>query len=212
MVKYVVFLGKPGSGKGTQAQYFSRYYGWIQLSTGELFRKHLKEKTVLGSKVEEFVEKGDLVPDDVTFSLVKDFLDKAGADSRIIFDGFPRNENQAKMLDDWSENTGAQLLAAVEFSLPDEEALRRLLNRYYCPTCGYVGNQPGKCPNDGSILVKRSDDSEDVIRKRLSDYDSYASELRSHYRRRGKYVAVDATKTPSEISKFLERVMLKNGL
>jgi len=66
----------------------------------------LKEKTVLGSKVEEFVEKGDLVPDDVTFSLVKDFLDKAGADSRIIFDGFPRNENQAKMLDDWSENTG----------------------------------------------------------------------------------------------------------
>jgi len=198
MVKYVVFLGKPGSGKGTQAQYFSRYYGWIQLSTGELFRKHLKEKTVLGSKVEEFVEKGDLVPDDVTFSLVKDFLDKAGADSRIIFDGFPRNENQAKMLDDWSENTGAQLLAAVEFSLPDEEALRRLLNR----------NQPGKCPNDG----KRSDDSEDVIRKRLSDYDSYASELRSHYRRRGKYVAVDATKTPPEISKFLERVMLKNGL
>jgi len=128
------FPGKPGSGKGTQAQYFSRYYGWIQLSTGELFRKHLKEKTVLGSKVEEFVEKGDLVPDDVTFSLVKDFLDKAGADSRIIFDGFPRNENQAKMLDDWSENTGAQLLAAVEFSLPDEEALRRLLNRYYCPT------------------------------------------------------------------------------
>ncbi|HPU69948.1 MAG TPA: nucleoside monophosphate kinase [Coprothermobacter proteolyticus] len=211
MIRYVIFLGKPGSGKGTQAQYFSRF-GWIHLSTGELFRRHLQEKTVLGSEVEQFVKKGDLVPDDVTFSLVEDFLTKAKPDSRIIFDGFPRSENQARLLEDWTEKTRALLVAAVEFFLPDDEAVRRLLNRYYCPTCGYVSNEPGLCPNDGSSLVKRTDDSEEVVRKRLADYESYAPQLRTFYRRKGKYLAIDATKKPSQISKFLESVMLRNDL
>ncbi|WP_018963275.1 adenylate kinase family protein [Coprothermobacter platensis] len=211
MIQFVIFMGKPGSGKGTQAQYFSKH-GWIHLSTGDLFRRHLAEKTPLGKQVQEFVENGNLVPDELTFALVEDFLKSVDQNANIVFDGYPRSKRQAELLDSWSKKTGSKCLGAIEFCLSDESAMERLLNRYYCPVCGYVSNKPGFCVNDGTPLVKRIDDNVEVIQKRVRDYDSYGAELRAYYRNKGIYVAVDAGKEPEEISAFLERIMLKNGL
>jgi adenylate kinase len=206
MIKYVVFIGKPGSGKGTQAQYFSKL-GWVHLSTGDLFRKHLSERTKLGEEIRSYVESGALVPDDVTFAVVEDYLNDLGQKARVIFDGFPRTKSQAELLDEWAQKSNAMLVCAVEFFVSDEEAIKRLTNRYYCPVCGYVSNQPGLCVNDGTPLVKRLDDNEEVIRKRVSDYSTYASELRAFYQDKGKYVAVDGNQAPEHVSAFLERIM-----
>lgn len=206
MIKYVIFLGKPGSGKGTQAQRFVER-GWAWLSTGELMRQHIRNQTDLGKQVSHYVQSGALVPDEITFALVSDFLKGLSDEARVVMDGFPRNKNQAQLLEEWSTRNGAELILAIEFCLSDDEALRRLLNRYMCPVCGFIGNAPGRCPKDGAELVRRVDDDEAVIMRRIQDYGNYISQLRAYYQRLGKYMAVNGMASPDTITKQLDKVM-----
>ncbi len=169
---YIVFFGPPGCGKGTQAKKVSEELGLLQLSTGELFRKHLSEKTPLGVKAQEYMSKGELVPDDITIGMVRERLQQPDARAGAIFDGFPRTGAQAKALDNLLNELGSKLAMVIDFELPIEISRQRLL-----------GRQEG-----------RADDKPEVIEKRLQDHAAVEASVMPHYRSQtGLVQSIDAT-------------------
>jgi adenylate kinase len=175
---YIVFFGPPGCGKGTQAKKVADELGLLQLSTGELFRKHLGEKTPLGTKAQEYMSKGELVPDDITISMVRERLQQPDAQAGAIFDGFPRTGAQAQALDDLLKELNGKIDMVIDFDLPIEISRRRLL-----------GRQEG-----------RADDKPEVIEKRLQDHTAIENSVMPHYRAQpGLIKSVDAARTIDEI-------------
>jgi adenylate kinase len=175
---YIVFFGPPGCGKGTQAKKVSEELGLLQLSTGELFRKHLSEKTPLGVKAQEYMSKGELVPDDITIGMVRERLQQPDAKVGAIFDGFPRTGAQAEALDKLLKELGSRLAMVIDFALPIEISRQRLL-----------GRQEG-----------RADDKPEVIEKRLQDHAKVEASVMPHYHKQAGLVkSVDATGSIDEI-------------
>jgi adenylate kinase len=175
---YIVFFGPPGCGKGTQAKKVADELGLLQMSTGELFRKHLGEKTPLGIKAQGFMSRGELVPDDITISMVRERLQQPDAQAGAIFDGFPRTGAQAQALDDLLKELDGKIDMVIDFALPIEISRQRLL-----------GRQEG-----------RADDKPDVIEKRLQDHAAIENSVMPHYRaQRGLVKSIDATRTIDEI-------------
>ncbi len=169
---FIMFFGPPGCGKGTQAKRVTEEFGLAQISTGELFRKHLGEKTSLGLQAQEFMARGALVPDSITIGMVRERLQEADAQSGAIFDGFPRTQAQAEALDALLADLGARLCMVIDFSVPLEVSRERLLAR-----------QEG-----------RADDKPEVIEKRLNDHAAIEAAVMPHYRAQtGLVRAVDAT-------------------
>jgi adenylate kinase len=175
---YVIFFGPPGCGKGTQAKKVADEFGFLQLSTGELFRKHLGEKTPLGIKAQGYMSKGELVPDDITISMVRERLQQPDAQTGAIFDGFPRTGAQAQALDDLLKELHGRINMVIDFELPIEISRQRLL-----------GRQEG-----------RADDKPEVIEKRLQDHNAIENSVMPHYRAQSGLVrSVDATRSIDEI-------------
>ena len=175
---YIVFFGPPGCGKGTQAKKVADELGLLQLSTGELFRKHLGEKTPLGIKAQSYMSKGELVPDDITISMVRERLQQPDAKAGAIFDGFPRTGAQAQALDDLLKELNGKIDMVIDFDLPIEISRQRLL-----------GRQEG-----------RADDKPEVIEKRLQDHNTIEKSVMPHYRAQpGLVQPIDATRTIDEI-------------
>ena len=195
----IVLLGAPGSGKGTHAQRLTKELNIPQISTGDIFRKNLKEETPLGLQVKEIMAKGQLVPDAITVAIVKDRLAQDDCANGYILDGFPRSLAQAEELDKF-EN----VQFAVNIDVDKQAVIDRLSGRRFCPDCNgtyHVSTLNGqdKCPNCGGTLITRQDDSEQTVRDRLDVYEKTTMPLIDYYARQGKLVNVDGNGTIEEV-------------
>lgn len=196
---FLVMLGVPGAGKGTQARLLEEKLGIPQISTGDLFRYNLKNQTELGVLAKSFMDKGALVPDEVTIRMVQDRLLRDDCKNGAIFDGFPRNLTQAVALDKLLAGDGG-LRRVILFNLDDEDAIRRVTGRRTCRVCGTVYhvdfNPPkveGKCDLEGGDLEQREDDKPETVLHRLYVYYKQTSPLVGYYFAKELLVEVDAT-------------------
>lgn len=197
---YLVFLGPPGSGKGTQADVLQEKYGWVHLSTGDLFRENIARGTPLGLKVKDILASGALVPDDLTVAMVMERLRQPDTLRGVVFDGFPRTRAQAEALDAALAVEGKKIQAAIYFKIADPVIVERLSARRVCPKDGAVYNllsKPPKvdefCDHDGTRLVQREDDKAEVVQKRLDVYREQTTPVIDYYRDRGLLLETDAT-------------------
>lgn len=207
----LVFIGPPGAGKGTQVLKLSREYGVEVFSTGEAFRKHIYEGSEMGKKAEEYVKKGLLVPDDIVFDIVKQFVDNK---DNFIMDGFPRNVYQAEIFDDFLNERGLALDGVVYIFLDEDQVVNRLKYRIVCPKCGAVYNMktspPRKdmiCDVCGTKLKKRVDDSDEVIRNRYKVYVKEISPLVDYYDRKGILFKVDGIDKQEDVYKKIKELL-----
>lgn len=184
---YIVLLGAPGAGKGTQARQLEEKLDLPQVSTGDLFRYNLKNETELGLLAKSYMDQGELVPDEVTIRMVEDRLIQEDCATGAIMDGFPRNLNQAAAFDEMVKPYGGVTLAPM-INLDDDEVMRRITGRRVCRSCGSVFHvdynppkEEGVCDVDGGELYQRDDDSEDTVRNRLYVYYKQTSPLVGYY-------------------------------
>ena len=208
----LVLLGPPGAGKGTQAKKIVDRYGIPQISTGDLLRDHVTRETPLGLQAKTIMARGELVPDELMYGIVADRLREADCVNGYVLDGFPRTAAQAGWLDAFLEqqfsDKGKSCPPVVIKLLVDyTQLLQRLTGRRSCPTCGRLYNihsQPPRfdelCDLDGSKLVIRNDDREEVISERLSAYDTMTKPVAEYYRAQGRLITVNADRTPDEIT------------
>ena len=196
----VVFLGPPGAGKGTQAQRLAEEKGFIHISTGDLLREAVKNGTPLGLKAKEYMERGELVPDDLIVAMIKEKLPKGG---KVILDGFPRTVNQARALEQMLEEIGERLEKVILFEVPDEVVVERLSGRRIDPKTGKVYHVRYNPPPEGVEVIQRDDDREEVVRKRLKVYREQTQPLVDYYRQKGILEAVDASQLPEEVYRQL---------
>jgi len=199
----LVFLGPPGAGKGTQAKLLSQRMGFLHLSTGDLLREAVKNQTPLGRKAKEYMDRGELVPDELIVQLIEETLPK---DGNVILDGFPRTVNQALALEEMLKVKGEKISKVLFFDVPDEVIVDRLSGRRVCSKCGAVYhvkyNPPkveGVCDLCGGTLVQRDDDKEEVVRKRLEVYRKQTQPLVEFYQERGIIYKLDAGKGVEEL-------------
>ncbi|MDQ7038799.1 MAG: adenylate kinase [Aquificota bacterium] len=211
----LVFLGPPGAGKGTQAKKLAEEKGYIHISTGDLLREAVRKGTPLGKKAREYMERGELVPDDLMVALIEEVFPEGGG---VILDGFPRTIPQARALDEMLDKKGAVLDLAVLFDLPDEVVVERLSGRRSCPNCGAVYhmkyNPPKEdemCDRCGVKLIQREDDREEVIRERLRVYRTRTAPLVDYYRDKGILITLDASGQIEEVYSRLKRAIDEKG-
>ena len=207
----LIFLGPPGAGKGTLAGLVSKEYGIPQISTGDIFRDAIKRETELGKKVKEIVGRGDLVPDDLTVSLVRERLDQPDAAKGYILDGFPRTIPQAAALEEFQA-----MDAVINFSISDEIVTGRLSGREVCKSCGaiyHVRNMPSKvkgvCDNCGGTLYTRPDDTLESITNRLDVYKKQTEPLIEFYRKKKLLKDIDSSKSPEDTLVQIRKVLGK---
>lgn len=203
---YIVLLGPPGAGKGTQAERISKETGLLHVSTGEMFREHVRNGTELGNLAKTYMDKGDLVPDEVTISMLKERITRDDAKAGAMFDGFPRNVVQAMALDEALASSGGKIDRALLISVPDEELVGRLGGRWICRECGRLFHErfdppavAGKCDACGGELYQRDDDRPEVVRSRL-EKQKPATDLIEHYRSAGTLKEVDGQKSIDEVT------------
>lgn len=202
----VVFLGPPGSGKGTQASFLEAKYGACLVATGDILRKAVREQTPLGKKAREYVEKGELVPDDIMITLVTARLCEADCRKGFILDGFPRTVVQAGGLEAMLTKIGSSIDRVLCFRVPREVVFQRLGGRRTCKQCGYlyhlIFNPPkrkGLCDRCDGELFQREDDREETIAARLRVYEKQTTPLIDYYRRRGLLREIDGLGRVEEI-------------
>ncbi len=196
----VVLVGAPGAGKGTQAQYLAKHYGIPQISTGEIFRANIAAQTELGRRAKQYMDAGDLVPDEVTIAIVRDRLAQADTAPGFLLDGFPRTVPQAEALSGILDELQTPLDAVLELQIEDDEVVRRLSGRRTCRKCGHVWHVdfdpptvPGVCDNCGGELFQRDDDLPDTIRRRLEVYAEQTEPLVGFYTSAGLLRSVPAS-------------------
>ena len=196
-----MLVGPPGAGKGTQAQFIAEHVAVPKISTGDIFRANVSSGTPLGVQAKAFMDRGDLVPDDVTIEMVRNRLREADAVDGFLLDGFPRTVPQAVVLDDMlRESADRKLDVVLELVVDDDEVIRRLSGRRTCRSCNHVWHvdfdppqAPGVCDLDGGELYQRDDDKAETIANRLAVYAESTAPLVSYYADRGLLVGIDAT-------------------
>lgn len=190
----IIMLGAPGTGKGTVAAILEKKLGIKQVSTGDIFRKNIKEGTEIGKIAEKYISEGNLVPDDITVKLIEDRLKKPDVANGIILDGFPRTVKQAEELDKMLKEKGEKIDKVINLITPDEEIIKRIVNRRVCENqeCRAVYNlilnppkQEGICDKCGFKLIKRKDDTEETIKLRLKNYFDQTNPLVDYYEKQG---------------------------
>lgn len=193
----IVFLGAPGAGKGTQAQRLMNDKGIPQISTGDMFRRAIREQTPTGMKAKEYMDRGDLVPDEVVIAMVKERLAEADCQNGYILDGFPRTVKQAEELDKI-----AQIDVALNIAVPDEVIISRLGGRRVCTKCGGTYHismlKDNACPACGGELYQRDDDKPETVKNRLNVYAEKTAPLIDYYAGKGVLVTADCTGTVDE--------------
>jgi adenylate kinase len=197
----LVLVGPPGAGKGTQAQFIAEHVGVPKISTGDIFRANVSDGTPLGVQAKAYMDRGDLVPDDVTIEMVRNRLAEPDATRGFLLDGFPRTVPQAEVLDDMlRETSDAKLDVVLELVVDDDEVIRRLSGRRTCRTCNHIWHvdfdppqTPGVCDLDGGELYQRDDDKPETIANRLEVYAESTAPLVAYYAGRGLLIGLDAT-------------------
>ena len=191
----MVFLGAPGVGKGTQAQVIAKRNDWLHLSTGDMLRENVRNETELGKKAKGYMEKGELVPDDLIVAMVGERLGQDDCSNGFILDGFPRTVVQAEKLDALLDHLSIQLDDVISIDVDEEEIVKRLSNRFVCEKSGKVviPTAEGKCPEPGcdGKLVRRKDDEPETVRNRLTVYNKQTAPLISYYQGKGALKSVD---------------------
>ena len=203
----IVLVGPPGAGKGTQAHFIASHLAIPRISTGDIFRFNVSNNTELGVKVKQYLDRGDLVPDEVTVAMVRDRLSEADAKDGFLLDGFPRNVPQAETLKKILDELGEKLTVVLELVVDEEEVVRRLSGRRTCRQCQRVWHvlyepsaRDGVCDDCGGELFQRDDDKEEVIRHRLEVYRSETAPLVEFYADEGILVGIDATGPVEEVT------------
>lgn len=191
---HIILMGPQGAGKGTQADAIGPRLGLVKLSTGDTFRAAIASGSDLGKELKTILDRGDLVPDELTLSIVEDRIDqimKAPGVNGVLFDGFPRTSPQAAGLSEMLERRGERLAAVIEIVVPRGKLVERLSGRWVCPVCGTtyhsVFNPPkvaGVCDREGAALIQRDDDKPEAIERRLALYDTQTAPLLEYYRQR----------------------------
>ncbi len=201
----VVFFGPPGVGKGTQTKMVAEAMNWQILSMGDILREEIRTKSEIGIQTEDFLRRGNLVPDDIILAIVDDFI-KENKENDIIFDGFPRNMNQAIAFHQTLSRQSTSLSYAFGFVLSHDDLLHRLSDRLYCLRCNNIYNmktqvpkKPGVCDNCGGELIQREDDMSEVINERLRVYEEETKALVSYYSAQGIYRPIDARGSKEEV-------------
>jgi adenylate kinase len=204
----LILVGPPGAGKGTQAVHLAAHFHIPHISTGDIFRANLKEGTALGVQAKAYMDRGELVPDSVTNEMVRDRLTHDDVKNGFLLDGFPRNVAQAEVLRAILAESITPLDAVIEFSLDDAEIIRRLSGRRTCKSCNASFHvefeRPkveGVCDSCGGELYQRSDDSEEVITRRLQVYAEQTKPIINFYRNEGLLITIPALGEVTEISK-----------
>ena len=216
MTTFIVLLGPPGVGKGTQAKILSERTGFAHISSGELFRENLKNQTELGKLAQTYMSKGELVPDDVTIAMIRDRLNRPDCKSGAILDGFPRTPAQADALEAMLEEFKGHV-DAVPFITGSEDVLvDRLGGRWTCRANGHIFNEkfnppknPGSCDFDGSMLYQREDDKAETVKRRIQVYLEQTSPLITYYREHGKLIEVDGMQPIDVVTQSMMKALKK---
>jgi adenylate kinase len=216
MATFIVLLGPPGVGKGTQAKILSERTGLAHISSGDLFRENLKNQTELGKLAQTYMTKGELVPDDVTIAMIRERLSRPDCESGAILDGFPRTPAQADALETMLQGFNGHV-DVVPFVTADENILlERLTGRWTCRANGHIFNEksnPPKndklCDFDGSDLYQRDDDKAETVKHRIEVYFDQTSPLISYYREHGKLLEIDGTRSIDQVTQDLLAAVIK---
>jgi adenylate kinase len=202
----IIMLGAPGAGKGTQAQMIAEKYNIPHISTGDIFRANIKNGTELGKKAKEFIDKGQLVPDELTVELLLDRVANDDCKNGYVLDGFPRTIPQADVLDSELTKLGDKVDYAINVDVPDENIVRRMSGRRACLKCGatyHIEHIPPKtegiCDKCGSELVQREDDKPETVQNRLSVYHEQTQPLIEYYDKKNILKTVNGTKDMQEV-------------
>lgn len=214
MAKFIVLLGPPGAGKGTQAKAICEVLGIPHVSSGDIFREHLSKQTELGKLADGYIKCGQLVPDDVTIRMIGDRLKDPDCANGALLDGFPRTIPQAQALDDLLVKMGANVNPVISLEVPAEVLVERLSGRWTCPTCGRVYHekhnpprQAGICDVDGTPLIQRSDDQVETVRQRIEVYRAQTEPLLDYYRQKDVLVHVDGTQSIEAVKQEILSVL-----
>ena len=216
MATFIVLLGPPGVGKGTQAKILSEKTELAHISSGDLFRENLKNQTELGKLAQTYMTKGELVPDDVTVAMIKDRLAHPDAKAGAILDGFPRTPAQAEALETMLRDFSGQVDIVPFITAGEDVLVERLTARWTCRANGHVFNEktnPPKndqvCDFDGSELYQRDDDRAETVKNRIQVYFNQTAPLISYYRDHGRLVEIDGTQTIDRVTNDLMAALKK---
>lgn len=211
----LILLGPPGAGKGTQAAGIVEKYNVPHISTGDIFRKNIKEKTDLGVKAKEYIDKGLLVPDEIVVAIVKDRLEEADCKEGFLLDGFPRTVNQARALDEALKNMEVNLNEVVNINVDKEVLVGRAVGRRICKECGATfhiefnpAKQEGLCDKCGGELYQRADDTAETVSKRIEVYINETQPLIDYYKEKGILVTIDGQQ---DINKVFDDIVKALG-
>jgi adenylate kinase len=207
MPKYYVLLGPPGAGKGTQAQLISKKLGLPHISSGDIFRENMKNQTELGKKAKDYVDRGELVPDEITVSMIRDRISQSDCFTGALLDGFPRTPAQAEALDEMLKEFNGKVDLVPYIEVPEEDLISRLTGRWTCRAEGHVFHEKfnppieaGICDYDGSELYQREDDKVETVTNRIQVYFRQTIPLINYYQNKNILVRVDGTKSIEEVT------------
>ena len=209
---YVVLLGAPGAGKGTQAPILASAIGGVHLSTGDMLRQAVREQTPLGQEAKSYMEQGLLVPDEIVLGMVMERLRRPDAQDAFVLDGFPRNVAQAEELDEALGGEGKRIDRALYIDVPREELVARLAGRWTCGSCGAIYHEastpptvPGVCDRCGGQLHQRADDRPEAVERRLRVYLAETLPLVDYYRSKDVLREVNGNQRPARVTEALLR-------
>jgi len=212
--RYIIMLGAPGAGKGTQAGILRERFGLAHISSGDLFRENVSKQTPLGKLAKSYMDKGELVPDDVTIQMVMDRIARPDCASGVVFDGFPRTQAQAQALNVALAQENKKIGATLLVNVRDELLIQRLSARWFCPADGSVynllSNPPrvaGKCDKDGAALEQRNDDKAETIVRRLQVYHSQTAPLIEYYRHAGLLREADGEQNIEQVQAAIVKIV-----
>ena len=207
MATYIVLLGPPGAGKGTQAQIMSDKLGLPHISSGDIFRENLRSQSELGKIAEGYMERGELVPDEVTVAMIRERLSQPDCRGGAILDGFPRTPAQAEALAEMLIDFQGQVEVVPYINVPEDGLIERLSGRWTCQARGHIFHEKftppqelGRCDYDGSELYQRDDDKVETVTRRLRVYLEQTTPLIEYYRQQGVLVEVDGMQTIEQVS------------
>jgi len=215
---HLIIFGPPGSGKGTVSEEVAKVYGIPHISTGDLLREHISKKTALGMKAKEYMDRGELVPDELVNEVLKDALSRSECKRGFILDGYPRTLTQAEELEKILSNLGLHIDCVLNLNVSDEEIVKRLSTRRVCKVCGAVYNLitnppkvEGVCDRCGGTLILRDDDKPDIVKSRLQTYVKMSAPVLNYYVARNKVLDIDGSGDVVTVKARVLRILEEKG-
>ena len=214
----IIMLGAPGAGKGSQASRIAMEYQLPHISTGDIFRANLKEETELGKRAKSFMDKGELVPDDITIAMLLERIHKKDCKNGYILDGFPRTIPQAEALKEALAKKDEKIDLALDVEASDELIIKRMAGRRTCPACGAIYHivtlppkTDGICDRCGADLIQRKDDNEETVKNRLKIYHEVTEPLISYYKKEGILEEIDGAEDLDKVFEKVKRIIHKRS-